>query len=158
MISLHKNISLQQRGNVNQTGALFAVKGRESASDVTQIMWHSKDVQSNTQLGFSVPLFKCSDNYWHRWLQVDCRFALTHFSFHQYLNWKWISWTEAVFWKSSSYCFVFLRSRSLIDVCEHLVYKCLEYLIFVIKKWKNQLVWLNYCKGTTLGRLKGFIS
>lgn len=36
--------------------------------------------------------------------------------------------------KVNLYCFVFLRSRSVIDVCEHLVYKRLEYLIFVIKK------------------------
>lgn len=101
------------------------------------------------------------------WLTV--RFALTHFSFHQCLKLK-VNRTEAVFWKPSSYRFVFLRSRSPIDVCEHLVYKCLEYLIFVIKNGRKtiHLSRLNYCKGLFTwqhlrpkhhwGRLKGFIS
>lgn len=38
---------------------------------------------------------------------------------------------------------LFLRRRNLIDVCEHLVYKCLGYLIFVIKNGKNRLGWFE---------------
>lgn len=50
--------------------------------------------------------------------------------------------TEAVYSQSLTLiAFVSQEQKSIIDVCEHMVCKCLEYLIFVIKK-RNKSPWL----------------
>lgn len=111
--------------------ALLAGKVGESSNNATAIIKHSK-------CG-GVCLY-CTV------LQFDRRFALTHFpSICVWTGSVFLDRAEAVFWKSSSCLLLFLRSRSLNNVCEHLVYKCLEYLIFVIKKnGKIDLAWLNF--------------
>lgn len=134
--------------------ALLAGKVGDSSNNATAIIKHSK---------CGCVCLYCTV------LQFDRRFALTHFpSIGVWTGSVLLDRAEAVFWKSSSCLLLFLRSRSLNNVCEHLVYKCLEYLIFVIKKWKNRLGLIEFFfvqsivhrdtrLKTSPGRLKGFI-
>lgn len=91
------------------------------------------------------------------------------FSFHQCWNWKcFILFFPLLPGQSRSsilkvVAFVPQEQKSN-NVCEHLVYKCLQYLIFLIKKKKRKkihLVWVFFfCKAFLThiqGRLKGFI-
>lgn len=111
--------------------ALFAGKGRESPSNATLIV--------KTQLTQGCLPFLCSSAV----LMLDSRFASTRVPFISI-------WTERCPPGQSGSCtlkvellpLLFLRSRSPI-VCEHLVYKCLEYLIFVNKKAEKS-TWLDW--------------